>query len=213
MAIAWELNMEYLVNDWISWYGGIGRILAIHTSDSGNVLEVSGIGRSLQSISRYIDLRTGPSAPDHYTFRTPVVITDKYERVIRRYTGDVEDYVVQAIISRILASEPLINNGSRSVNAMVFTKGDVLGIWDWYGVILEVFTDTATGEASLLHVQTTRNVLRGIAEGEFNDVRISGNEHYTHATKDDLVEDLERWRKEYLKIENIMLEAIGDKHE
>jgi len=38
--------------------------------------------------------------------------------------------------------------------------GSILKIHNWYGVVLEVHRDGATGEVSVLRVQTTRNVLR-----------------------------------------------------
>ncbi len=67
--------------------------------------------------------------------------------------------------------------------------GDVLKIHNWYGVVLEVHRDSATGDVSVLRVQTTRNVLRGYGP-EYIDIRMNP-EAVEIGTMDELVRDLE----------------------
>ena len=84
--------------------------------------------------------------------------------------------------------------------------GDVLKIHNWYGVVLEVHRDGATGDVSVLRVQTTRNVLRGYGP-EYIDIRMNPDA-IQMGTMDELVRDLEERKQVSIRLENKMLEAV-----
>ena len=85
--------------------------------------------------------------------------------------------------------------------------GDVLKIHNWYGVVLEVHRDSATGDVSVLRVQTTRNVLRGYGT-EYIDIRMNP-EAVEIGTMDELVRDLEDRKQLSIRLEQQMLQAVA----
>ncbi len=85
--------------------------------------------------------------------------------------------------------------------------GDVLKIHNWYGVVLEVHRDSATGDVSVLRVQTTRNVLRGYGP-EYIDIRMNP-EAVEIGTMDELVRDLEERKQLSVRLEKRMLESVA----
>ncbi|MBP7964415.1 MAG: hypothetical protein KBG20_19685 [Caldilineaceae bacterium] len=85
--------------------------------------------------------------------------------------------------------------------------GDVLKIHNWYGVVLEVHRDSATGDVSVLRVQTTRNVLRGYGP-EYIDIRMNP-EAVEIGTMDELVRDLEDRKQLSIRLEQQMLQAVA----
>ena len=93
------------------------------------------------------------------------------------------------------------------VSKQQITVGDILKIYNWYGVVLEVHRDNATGDVSILRVQTTRNVLRGYGP-EYIDIRMNP-EAVQLGTMDELVRDLEERRQLSNRLEKQMLQAVG----
>ena len=85
--------------------------------------------------------------------------------------------------------------------------GIILKIHNWYGVVLEVHRDSATGDVSVLRVQTTRNVLRGYGP-EYIDIRMNP-EAVEIGKMDELVRDLEERRQLSVRLERQMLQTVA----
>ncbi len=72
------------------------------------------------------------------------------------------------------------------------TKGDVVKIHNWYGVVLETHYDDQD-RLSIIHVQTARNIFRGHGP-EYLDVRLMP-EAIELATLADLQHEIETHRR------------------
>ncbi len=189
-------ELHLAVGDYICgrWKGVVSGIHSDATSGEVSVIQVQyppTIGGPA-----YIDLRANPTV-----FK---VGRDRLESEIR-HTGVGEylaRYMVDAMLSAIERKKPLHKvDGDDSLK-----PGDVIRIADFHGVILDVFRDTSTGDVSLLRVQTTRNVLRGLGP-EFNDIRLVPH-LISHSTEDELRAGLEEWRAKYKSLEDEMFAAI-----
>lgn len=74
------------------------------------------------------------------------------------------------------------------VSNATITKGDVVKIHNWYGVVLETHTDDQD-RLSIIQVQTARNIFRGHGP-EYLDVRLMP-EAVEPATLADLQQEIE----------------------
>lgn len=78
------------------------------------------------------------------------------------------------------------------VSNATITKGDIVKIHNWYGVVLETHYDTQN-HLSVIQVQTARNIFRGHGP-EYLDVRLMP-EAIELATPADLQQEIETHRR------------------
>ena len=88
--------------------------------------------------------------------------------------------------------------------------GNVVKIYNWYGVVLETHHDEQ-GRLSIIHVQTARNIFRGHGP-EYLDVRLAP-EAIQSATRADLQQEIETHRRLLDGAIERLLESVQDQTE